>query len=106
MQAIVARLGARSISRIVLFDSPPLLLTNESRVIATVVGQIVMVVRAGVTPQPAVLEAIGFLGEGKPIGLVLNQSKANAPGSYYGYGAYGYGAYGSAPGDSNTSKNR
>jgi hypothetical protein len=30
----------------------------------------------------------------KPIGLLLNQSKASAPGSYYGYGAYGYGEYG------------
>ena len=78
----------------ILFDSPPLLLTNEARVLTSLVGQIVLVVRAGVTPQQAVLEAIGYIGEDKPIGLVLNQSKASAPGSYYGYGAYGYGAYG------------
>ena len=90
----IARLGSRNPARIVLFDSPPLLLTNESRVLTTVVGQIVIVVRAGVTPQQAVIEAIGYVGEDKPIGLILNQSKANGPSSYYGYGEYGYGGYG------------
>ena len=77
MEETVARLGSRYPNRIVLFDSPPLLLTNESRVLATVVGQIVLVVRAGVTPQQAVMEAIGYIGEDKPVGLVLNQSKAH-----------------------------
>ena len=94
MEETAARLGARYPNRIVIFDSPPLLLTNESRVLTTVVGQVVIVVRAGATPQQAVTEAIGYVGEEKPIGLVLNQSKATGPGNYYGYGEYGYGQYG------------
>jgi exopolysaccharide/PEP-CTERM locus tyrosine autokinase len=96
MDEVAARIGARSAHRIALFDSPPLLLTNEARVLASLMGQILLVVRAGVTPQQAVMEAIGYVDEEKPLGLVLNQSKAHAPGSYYGYGAYGYGAYESA----------
>ncbi len=96
MDETAARLGSRYPNRIVLLDSPPLLLTNESRVLTGIAGQVVIVVRAGVTPQAAVTEAISYVGEDKPIGLVLNQSKANAPNSYYGYGAYGYGEYGSA----------
>ena len=36
-------------------------------------GQVVLVVGAGSTPQKAVLDAIELLGEGKRIGLVLNQ---------------------------------
>ena len=94
MDEVAARIGARSAHRIALFDSPPLLLTNEARVLASLMGQILLVVRAGVTPQQAVLEAIGYVDEQKPLGLVLNQSKGHAPGSYYGYGAYGYGVYG------------
>jgi exopolysaccharide/PEP-CTERM locus tyrosine autokinase len=94
MDAITARIGGGSTPRIVLFDSPPLLVTNEARVLASLVGQILLVVRAGVTPQQAVLEAINYLDEEKPLGLMLNQSKGHAPGSYYGYGAYGYGIYG------------
>ena len=94
MVEVAARIGARSAHRIALFDSPPLLVTNEARVLASLMGQILLVVRAGVTPQQAVLEAIRYVDEEKPLGLVLNQSKGHAPGSYYGYGAYGYGDYG------------
>ena len=73
-------------NRIVLFDSPPLLLTSEAMALASVVGQIVMVVRAGVTPQRAVLDAIDLLGEGRSIGLVLNQADEQVrPGYYYQY---------------------
>ena len=35
-----------------------MLLTSESRVLATLVGQIVLVVKAGVTPQQAVADAL------------------------------------------------
>jgi receptor protein-tyrosine kinase len=73
-------------ARVVLIDSPPLLLTSESRALAHWVGQIVIVVRADMTPHQAVLDAIGYLGEGKRISLVLNQSRAETPGYYYGYG--------------------
>ncbi len=81
-----ARYLARSDpNRVVLFDSPPLLLTSESRALAHWVGQVVIVVRAEFTPQQAVLDAIAQIGENKSISLVLNQSKV-ATTSYYGYG--------------------
>jgi exopolysaccharide/PEP-CTERM locus tyrosine autokinase len=79
--------------RIVVLDGPPLLLTNEARVLTGVVGQILLIVAAGVTPRPAVEEAVQYIGQDKFVGLVLNQSKVNRPGSYYGYGDYGYGDY-------------
>ncbi len=37
------------------------------------------------------MDGIGQLGEGKSIGLILNQSKGDTSGYYYGYGDYGYG---------------
>lgn len=85
MAKIVAALGARDPNRIVLLDSPPLLLTSESRALASVVGQIVLVVRADVTPQRAVFDAIDLLGEGKQISLVLNQSNEASRSGYYEY---------------------
>jgi protein-tyrosine kinase len=97
MRACVRRLDeARGSSRLVLFDSPPLLLTNESRVLARLVNQIVLVVRAGETPQQAVFDAIDCLGEQKSVGLVLNQSEmSESSGYYYRHGTYGsYGVYG------------
>jgi protein-tyrosine kinase len=89
MEQIANQITVRYPNRIVLFDSPPLLITTEAMPLSAAVGQIVMVVRAGVTPQRAVLDAIELLGEGKSIGLVLNQTDEQVrPGYYYQY--YGH----------------
>lgn len=90
MEVIANQISARDPSRIVLFDSAPLLITAEAMALAGLVGQIVMVVRAGVTPQSAVLDAIDLLGEGKSIGLVLNQTDEQTRSGYY-YQYYGQG---------------
>jgi exopolysaccharide/PEP-CTERM locus tyrosine autokinase len=89
MEAVLARLHARDDKRIILFDSPPLLLTSESRVLAGVVGQVVIVVRAETTLRQAVYDALESVGQGKEIRLVLNQSESKAADLYYGYGEYG-----------------
>jgi protein-tyrosine kinase len=85
MEEVSRQLAASDPHRIVIFDSPPLMLTTESQALAHAVGQIVMVVRAGVTPQSLVLDAISSLGD-RPISLVLNQSVAHVATDYY----YGY----------------
>jgi protein-tyrosine kinase len=89
MREVVNLLAPSGGRRIALFDSPPLLLATESHAIATHMGQIIMVVRADVTPQNLVLSAIDSLGEGARVGLVLNQSSSASDVSYYGYGSYG-----------------
>lgn len=97
MQTVVAKLASsQDRSRVVIFDSPPLLLTSESRVLAQPMGQIVLVIHAGKTPQHAVHDAIAVLGENKPISLLLNQSDAvSEAGYYYRDGTYGeYARYG------------
>ena len=85
METILKQLVANDPNRIVLLDSPPLLLTSESRALASVCGQIVLVVRAGSTPQQAVLEAVQMLGEGRSIGIVLNGGSEENRRGYYGY---------------------
>jgi exopolysaccharide/PEP-CTERM locus tyrosine autokinase len=89
MGQVITRLTARDPRRIVLLDSPPLLLSSESRALVQIAGQVVLVVRAGGTPRRAVQEAIGYIGEGKPLGLILNQSLLALSEGYYGYGSYG-----------------
>jgi protein-tyrosine kinase len=83
MQAVVAQLSAAAANRIALFDSPPLLLTTESRALTGVVGQVVLIVGAGSTPQKAVLDAIDLVGEGRPVSLILNQCDENERSEYY-----------------------
>lgn len=91
MSRLLEQISARFPDRVLIFDSPPLLLTTESRVLATYMGQIVMVVEAGKTPREAVKEALATLEGSEVIGLVLNKSRASEAGSYGGYYGYGYG---------------
>jgi protein-tyrosine kinase len=73
--------------RIVLFDTSPLLATNESQVLAKAVDQVVLVVRAELTTQPMVLEAVSLLDRSKEIRCILNQAHSSDLAEYY----YGYG---------------
>jgi protein-tyrosine kinase len=87
MENTVSRLGAHNPNRIVLIDSPPLLLTSESRALASSVGQVVIVVRSGHTPQQAVLDAVSHIPADKAVGFILNQSHEHtSEGYYYGEG--------------------
>ena len=91
MVRLLDDMARRYSDRIIIFDSPPLLLTTESRVLATHMGQVVIIVNAGNTLQAAVKQAIATI-ESCPIKMmVLNQVRAaNVDGYGYGYG-YGYG---------------
>jgi exopolysaccharide/PEP-CTERM locus tyrosine autokinase len=89
MGRLLDDIARRYADRIVIFDSPPLLMTTESRVLASRMGQIVFVVRAEETPQNAIKEALGAI-DACPVKLmVLNQAR-NVDNVAYGYD-YGYG---------------
>ena len=95
MRQLLDDMASRYSDRIIVFDSPPLLLTTESRALATNMGQIVVVVQAGKTLQSDVQHALATI-EACPVKLlVLNQARTDAQGAYgygYGYGnGYGYG---------------
>ena len=91
MAHLLAEMSVRYADRIIIFDSPPLLVTTESRVLATQMGQIVFVVHAESTLQADVLRALATI-ESCPIKMmVLNQARTVGQGAHgYGYG-YGYG---------------
>jgi exopolysaccharide/PEP-CTERM locus tyrosine autokinase len=89
MRHLVASLIAHDSRRIVLLDSPPLLITSEARALTKIAGQVVLVIRADKTPQRAVQDAVKLFDEHQPVGLVLNQTKPGITQGYYGYGYYG-----------------
>jgi protein-tyrosine kinase len=51
MVDLLDEMANRYPDRIIIFDSPPLLMTTESRVLATHMGQVVVVVKAKARPQ-------------------------------------------------------
>jgi protein-tyrosine kinase len=93
MKRVIKCLGGLHPKSIVLFDTPPVLVTIDSRTISTLVGQVVLVVKADSTPQQALQDTLSILGAGTKISLILNQAILDGPmGYYYGYG-YGHDDY-------------
>ena len=88
MSQIALRMTAHNPRRLVLFDSPPLLVSSEARVLTRIPGQIVLVVRAGVTPRRAIQDAVAQIDRQKLQGLVVNQARGVPGEGYYGYGTY------------------
>jgi receptor protein-tyrosine kinase len=75
MSNLVNEIATRYPDRIVIFDSPPLLLASESRVLASHMGQIVVVVEAQATTQHAVKEALSQLEGLNNVSLIYNKTR-------------------------------
>jgi protein-tyrosine kinase len=85
MGTILAELAQRYRDRIVIFDSPPLLLTSESRVLASQMGQIVLVVEAERTTQQTLKEALRQIESCDVVNLIYNKARSFPGAGYYGY---------------------
>lgn len=104
MTTLIDELGQRYPDRIIIFDSPPLLLTTEARVLASHMGQILMVVHAEKTLRSQVLHALTTIDACPVKLLMLNQARGGDQDAYgYGYGyGFGYGQSVSQAAESNT----
>ncbi|HWJ04965.1 MAG TPA: hypothetical protein VNS57_04135 [Steroidobacteraceae bacterium] len=104
MPQLIESLSRRVGHGVVIFDSPPLLATNEAQVATRFAGQVLIVVRAEETEQQAVLDAIALVDKDVPISAVLNRCQPSLLSRYYGQyyygGGYGgsYGGYGQGHG--------
>jgi protein-tyrosine kinase len=85
--AQIAAALARHPRRLVLFDSPPLLVSSEARALAHTPGAVFLVARSGKTPRQALLDALAQVDKQRVQGIILNESYAAATSQY---GDYGY----------------
>lgn len=89
-RAVLDRLTAPA-RRVVLFDSPPALAAAPASELAHHAGQVMLVVRADVTGEAELREAVALLGGGGALRLLLNgvgfRPGGARFGSYYGYGS-------------------
>ena len=83
MEYLLEELGGHDRRRLLVFDSSPLLATPESPVLASHMGQVLMVVGAGRTRQHEVAQALEGLGESQYVGLILNMSRLPASENHY-----------------------
>ncbi len=75
MSTFVYEIANRYPDRIVIFDSPPLLLTSEAHVLAGHMGQIALVVEAEGTTQHAVRESVRQLEGCSNVNLIYNKTR-------------------------------
>lgn len=75
MKAFVYEIANRYPDRIVIFDSPPLLLTSEAHVLASHMGQIVLVVESETTTQHAVKESLRQLEGCSNVNMIYNKTR-------------------------------
>jgi exopolysaccharide/PEP-CTERM locus tyrosine autokinase len=91
MRQLLDDISNRYPDRIVIFDSPPLILTTEARVLATQMGQVLVVVQANRTLQADLQQALNTIETCPVKMMILNMVPADTRGSYgYGY-RYGHG---------------
>ena len=92
MSHIVDELAGRYPDRIILLDSPPILITSEAQAVASQVGQIALVVEAGETTHQTLAQAIEVVDSSKAVNVILNKSRHQSRRGHYGgdYGYYGY----------------
>jgi exopolysaccharide/PEP-CTERM locus tyrosine autokinase len=86
---VLDRLTANTRGRIVIFDSAPVLAASPASALALHVGQAVVVVRADMTSEAALRDAVGLLSGCEDIKLLLNAAHFSPSGrrfgTYYGY---------------------
>jgi capsular exopolysaccharide synthesis family protein len=73
----------------ILIDLPPVAPLADVHILSPMVDGVLMIVRAGITPKPAIEQALSGLDGSKVLGLVLNETGGDS-GTRYGYEGYGY----------------
>jgi capsular exopolysaccharide synthesis family protein len=74
--------------RIVL-DMPPIAPLADVHIALPNVDGLLMIIRAGITPKPAIERALAGIDHGKVLGLVLNEAGEDPAQRYDGYGYIG-----------------
>jgi protein-tyrosine kinase len=85
MSRLLDDIATRYADRIVIFDSPPLLITSEASVLAAQMGQVVLVVEAEHTTHGAVSEALRQLEPCPNVNLIYNKIQPFTASDHHAY---------------------
>jgi protein-tyrosine kinase len=85
MERLLGDLSDRYPERIIIFDAPPLLVTTEAKVLASRMGQVLVVVDENRAHQHEVKKAFGLLKDNPVVLAILNKSHHRAETARYGY---------------------
>jgi protein-tyrosine kinase len=88
MAKFVREVSGRYRDRFVIFDAPPVLASSEPGVLAALVGQVVVVVKANETPKRAVAETVNMFDPAVPLNFILNRMPVSSSPDRFGYYEY------------------
>ena len=77
MQNLVEEMASRYPDRYVIFDTPPLQVASETKVLSRAVDGVVLVVRQGLSSRTLIDRFISDIGKEKIIGVIFNGHKNN-----------------------------
>ena len=89
MNSLMSDLATRYSDRIILIDTPPILLSSETSIMASFAGQAILVVEADKTPKREIAQAVSLLDGCENISFVMNKvtdrNDSERFGAYYYY---------------------
>jgi protein-tyrosine kinase len=91
MTDLINEVKERYDDRIILFDSPPLSILADAKIIGFRVDAAILVIESRKTSREVLSRAISALGETNIIGMVFNRADSPAPEYYYYDYGYTYG---------------
>lgn len=89
MARMMSDIATRYADRFIIFDAPPALASSDTGVLASHVGQVIMVVQANETSRQAVAQSVALVDACPNISFVLNRVTMSAGSERFGrYGNY------------------
>jgi len=85
MREVRERIAAADPGRVMLFDSPPILASNEAQALTQMIDRVLMVVRAGSTSPDTLKAALAVIGESREFDCVFNGVQRIGGKTYYDY---------------------
>lgn len=77
MKELTNELSQRYEDRIIIFDTPPILVAAETGVLARLVDRVILVVREGTSRKHEIQKTIDTIGKEKIMGIVYNDQTSN-----------------------------
>lgn len=88
MTRVMADITPRYADRFIIFDAPPALASSEAGVLASHVGQVIMIVQANETSREAVAQSLALVDACPNVSFILNRVTMSA--GMERFGRYGY----------------
>ena len=85
MSDLMQDLASRYNDRVIIVDTPPVLVSSETQTLGMHAGQFILVVEAGETPRRQIEEALSLLPPTEHVFCILNKANENDIGDRYGY---------------------